>query len=145
VAVIQPILTARTQVREVNLERCHAIAREAAEQSERLGIPEIRHPLELGKLAASWAAGRAMIVCAEWGEAMPAQEAFTKAPLKTVSKAAIITGPEGGFDAEEMETLRRVSNSVFIRLGPRILRADTAAIAALSCWQSVCGDWAAFK
>jgi 16S rRNA (uracil1498-N3)-methyltransferase len=139
VAVIQPILTSRTQIRDVNVERCLSIAREAAEQSERLGVPEIKSPIEIAKLAATWSKDRALIVCAEWGDAVPVKESF--AQMKNTQKAAIVTGPEGGFSAEELELLRHIANSAFIHLGPRILRADTAAIAALSCWQAACGDW----
>jgi 16S rRNA (uracil1498-N3)-methyltransferase len=140
VAAIQPILTARTQIREVNAERCRVLAIEAAEQSERLTIPEIRKPVALAELAASWPAARRLIVCAEWGEAMPVGQAL---PVAAASSAAILTGPEGGLAAEELATLRDLPQAVFIRLGPRILRADTAAIAAITCWQALCGDWRA--
>jgi len=140
VAVLQPILTERTQIREVNLERSLAVATEAAEQSDRLDIPQILEPVKLATMTAEWPKDRAMIVCAEWGEATNAAEAFASPDLKT-GKAAIITGPEGGFTASELEALRKVPGVTFIRLGPRILRADTAAIAALSLWQALCGDW----
>lgn len=139
-AVIQPILTSRTQVREVNIERCRAMAIEAAEQSERLDIPDIRKPVPLAELAASWPEDRTLIVCAEWGEALSAKEAFALPRVREFSRAAILTGPEGGLSAEELEALRK-PHAVFIRLGPRILRADTAAIAALTLWQGLCGDW----
>lgn len=138
VAVIQPILTARTQIREVNIERCRAIAIEAAEQAERLTIPEIRKPVMLTELMANWPAARRLIVCAEWGEAAPVGAAL---PTSVAAETAVLTGPEGGLAAEELENLRALSQAVFIRLGPRILRADTAAIAALACWQALCGDW----
>ncbi len=141
VAAIHPVLTAHTQIREVNVERCHAIAVEAAEQSERLKVPAIEKPVTLEKLISSWPRDRTLIVCAETGEAAPLQEAFKSPALKSAAKVAILTGPEGGFAAEELETLRKVPQAVFVRLGPRILRADTAAIAALSCWQALCGDW----
>lgn len=139
VGALRPMLTARTQIREVNVERCHALAIEAAEQSERLNVPVIEKPVTLSELVAHWPPDRQMIVCAEWGEAAPVHEAF--AALPPAAKTAVLTGPEGGFTADELETLRKVAGAVFIRLGPRILRADTAAIAALSCWQSQCGDW----
>ncbi|MDX2028736.1 MAG: 16S rRNA (uracil(1498)-N(3))-methyltransferase [Alphaproteobacteria bacterium] len=139
VSVLQPILTSRTQIREVNTERGRGIAIEAAEQSDRLDIPEIYKPLTLAELAAQWPGSRIPIICAEWGEALPAQKAL--ASLSGKSQVAIFTGPEGGFTAEELEALRKLPQAVFIRLGPRILRADTAAIAALSLWQGLCGDW----
>lgn len=139
VCAIQPVLTARTQIREINAERCRNIAVEAAEQSERLSIPEIHNPQSLKDLASGWPRGRLLIVCAEWGDALPAREAFSRA--KDAAKAALLTGPEGGLAAEELDTLRKIPGVIFVRLGPRILRADTAAIAALSCWQALCGDW----
>jgi 16S rRNA (uracil1498-N3)-methyltransferase len=142
VTAIQPLLTARAQIREVNLERCRAIAIEAAEQSERLNIPEIRKPAAFAALIPTWPPDRTLIVCAEWGEAMPIEKALVSLRTKNIPKAAVLTGPEGGLAAEELEALRQVPNAVFVRLGPRILRADTAAIAALSCWQALCGDWA---
>jgi 16S rRNA (uracil1498-N3)-methyltransferase len=137
---IQPILTQRTQVREVNVERCRAMAIEAAEQSERLSIPDILAPVTLGELIADWPTGRAPIICAEHGVATPVKGAFALKRLKG-APAGIVTGPEGGFADDELEKLHTVKDAVFIRLGPRILRADTAAIAALSCWQALCGDW----
>jgi 16S rRNA (uracil1498-N3)-methyltransferase len=140
ISVLQPILTQRTQVREVNVDRARAIAVEAAEQSERLSVPEIRKPVALDKLIASWPHDRALIVCAEHGVATPVKEAFALRRLKG-TPAGIITGPEGGFAEDELERLRKIDGAIFARLGPRILRADTAVIAALSCWQALCGDW----
>lgn len=140
VAAIQPVLTARTQIREVNIERCTSMAIEAAEQSERLSIPEIKAPLALTALTANWPEDRHLIVCAEFGEATPIEQALQSPALKN-SKAAILIGPEGGFAPDELEKLRIIKNTSFVRLGPRILRADTAAISALTCWQAICGDW----
>ena len=142
VSVIQPVLTAHTQIREVNPERCRMIAIEAAEQSERLSVPEIHKPATLQELVAHWPPGRSAIVCAEHGHATPINEAMKSPVMKTLTKGAIVTGPEGGFASEELEALRKIQSAVFVRLGPRILRADTAVIAALSCWQAICGDWA---
>ena len=141
VSQIQPILTARTQVRDVNLEHARAIAIEAAEQSERLSLPDIKPPLSLEQMAAAWSNDCLPVVCAEWGEAMPVREAFSKLDLKDIQESAIITGPEGGFAPKEMQLLRALPRALPIRLGPSILRADTAAIAALTCWQALCGDW----
>ena len=138
VGVIQPLLTHRTQIREVNVERCRSIAIEAAEQSERLSIPNIHKPVSLNELLSNWPGNRTLIVCAEWGDAVPVKDALAK--LKP-APVAILTGPEGGLAEEELDQLRKIKNSVFVRLGPRILRADTAAIAALTCWQALCGDW----
>jgi 16S rRNA (uracil1498-N3)-methyltransferase len=135
---VQPILTARTQIREVNVERVRSIAIEAAEQSERIDVPEILAPIALKDLIANWSADRLPIVCAEWGDAMPATTAFQSSPK---GQPVIIIGPEGGFTEEEFAMLRGIPNALFVRLGPRILRADTAAIAALTAWQALCGDW----
>jgi 16S rRNA (uracil1498-N3)-methyltransferase len=135
---VQPVLTSRTQVREVNTDRCRAIMIEASEQSERLAAPTINSPISLEKLTQSWPKDVLPIVCAERGETRPAGESFlTLSP----QPAAIITGPEGGFMPEEFVLLRSLPDARFIRLGPRILRAGTAAVAALACWQALCGDW----
>ncbi len=138
VAVIQPLLTARTQIRELNLERCHAIAIESAEQSERLNIPTIKPAMTLASFIAAPPMGARIIICAESGEAEPLHDILT---TPSGIRAAIVTGPEGGFAPDEFQALRQIKGASFARLGPRILRADTAAIAALSCWQTLCGDW----
>ena len=139
VAAIQPILTARTQIREVNSDRCHAIAVESAEQSERLTIPSIHAPLLLKNCLATGLPEFTPIVCAEWGDAQPVAQSFSALPRLT--KTAIFVGPEGGVTEEEFALFRTLTSPQFIRLGSRILRADTAAISALSCWQALCGDW----
>jgi 16S rRNA (uracil1498-N3)-methyltransferase len=132
-----PVFTRRTIVTRVNLERMAANAAEAAEQSERLTVPEIREAADLGKLLASWPKARTLYFCDEGGDAKPLVEV-----ARGVSgPAAIVTGPEGGFDPAERELLREQSFVMPVTLGPRILRADTAALAALSVWQSVAGDW----
>lgn len=141
VSHIKPVLTARTQIREVNIERCTLIATEAAEQSERMNIPKIEKPITLTVGAQMWPEDRALIVCAEFGEALPLEQALTTPALRNATKTAILTGPEGGFAPDEMEKVRTIKNAIFVRLGPRILRADTAAISAISCWQALCGDW----
>jgi len=137
VSCLLPVFTRRTIVSRVNLERMAANAAEAAEQSERLTVPEIRDALDLDKLLASWPKARRLYFCDEGGDARPLAEAARGAS----GPAAILTGPEGGFDPTERELLRAQSFVVPVTLGPRILRADTAALAALSVWQSVAGDW----
>ncbi len=141
VSVIQPVLTSRAQVRDVNLERCRAVAIEAAEQSERLSIPEIRKPLSLCDLVKSLPPGRFVLLCAEHGEAQPIAQALSGGLARARKAAAIFTGPEGGYTTEELEKIKTLPEVLATRLGPRILKADTAAIAALSCWQALCGDW----
>jgi 16S rRNA (uracil1498-N3)-methyltransferase len=135
---LQPVFTRRTIVTRVNLERMRANAIEAAEQSERLDVPEIGEPQSLNAVLASWPEGRAIIFCDEAGEAPPIASALTN--LRS-GAAAILTGPEGGFDPEERQTIRARPNVVPVSLGGRILRADTAALAALAVWQAVRGDW----
>jgi 16S rRNA (uracil1498-N3)-methyltransferase len=142
VSEIQPVLTQRTQIHEVNADRATNICREAAEQSDRLSLPIVGHPVSLADLADVFPADRALIVCAEWGNATPIHDALHSLELRKLSKAAVLTGPEGGFAGEELELLRKIPSAFFVRLGPRILRADTAAIAALICWQAIQGDWA---
>jgi 16S rRNA (uracil1498-N3)-methyltransferase len=141
VSAIYSVLTDRTQVRAINVERCRLIGIEAAEQSERLHVPDIKKPVTLKELIKLWPGDRAMIVCAEWGDAMPLQAAFGLPMMRLAHKAGVLVGPEGGFTAEEFDALKDVPSAVCVRLGPRILRADTAAIAALSCWQGMRGDW----
>lgn len=140
VTAIRPIITARTQAREVNAERCRAIVTEAAEQSERLSVPDILPAVSLDKFTTDFSREFLPIICAEFGESRPVRAALEGLD-KTALSAAIITGPEGGFTPEEMAKLHGLPRAVPIRLGPRILRADTAAIAALSCWQAIRGDW----
>jgi 16S rRNA (uracil1498-N3)-methyltransferase len=137
VRVLQPVFTRRTIVSRVNLDRMRANAVEAAEQSGRLGVPETREPLAFDKLLAGWPKDRRLIFCDEGG-APPMATALRDLPD---GPAAIFTGPEGGFDPVEREALRAQPFVTPVSLGPRILRADTAALAALAIWQSVRGDW----
>ncbi len=140
-SVIQPVLTARTQMREMNHERFKVIATEAAEQSERLSVPEVREPLPLDDLLVNWPLQRFVLLCAEHGEAQPIAQALSSGLARARRSAAIFTGPEGGYTTEELEKIKALPESSAARLGPRILKADTAAIVALACWQALCGDW----
>jgi 16S rRNA (uracil1498-N3)-methyltransferase len=135
---LQPVFTRRTIVTRVNVERMRANAIEAAEQSERLDVPEIGEPQSLKALLAAWPQDRAIVFCDEAGEAPPIASAL--ADIRS-DATAILTGPEGGFDPEERETIRARPNVVPVSLGSRILRADTAALAALAVWQAIRGDW----
>lgn len=137
-AALLPVFTRRTIVTRVNEERLAANAIEAAEQSDRLSVPDIRPPATFDKLLVSWPKQRRMFFCDEGGDAAPLAEAARAGPA---GPAAIFTGPEGGFDPQERETLRTLPFVTPVTLGPRILRADTAALAALAVWQSVRGDW----
>ena len=135
VAVLQPVFTRRTIVSRINEERMTANAIEAAEQSERLTVPEVRSGVSFDKLLASWPKERRLYFCDEGGDARPLAQVAQAGP------AAILTGPEGGFDPAERDALRALPFVVPVTLGPRILRADTAALAALTLWQAVAGDW----
>lgn len=138
VRVLQPVLTRRTIARRVNLERMRANAVEAAEQSDRLDVPEVREPVELIELLGAWPSDRSILFCDEAGDAPPIAEALRAA---AAGPWAVLTGPEGGFDPSERAALRALPFIRPVGLGARILRADTAALAALSVWQSVLGDW----
>jgi len=123
VSVIQPIITARTNADHVNLERLRSIAIEAAEQCERLAVPEIRQPLPLAKLMAQWP-DRPLYV---------ADERRTSALLGPApGPSALMVGPEGGFTDTELEAIGRAPQVTRVSLGARILRAETAAIAGLA-------------
>jgi 16S rRNA (uracil1498-N3)-methyltransferase len=138
VSLLLPVWTARTQVERLNLERLQAHAIEAAEQSERLSVPEIRAPETLERVVAAWPAGRRLVLCDESGEGEPIAEAtaqFRPGPT------ALLVGPEGGFDQTELDALGKLSFVTRIGLGPRVLRAETAALAALAVFQAIAGDW----
>jgi 16S rRNA (uracil1498-N3)-methyltransferase len=135
---LQPLFTRRTIVTRLNRERLLANAVEAAEQSARLTVPEIGEPLGLEKLLDQWPSGRRLFFCDEGGDAGPIAQAAREAGEEP---CAILTGPEGGFEAQERAILRSQAFVTPVSLGPRILRADTAALAALAIWQSVRGDW----
>lgn len=142
VQVLQPIFTRRTIVTRVNTERMLANAVEAAEQSGRVTVPEIREPIALDKLLGSWPAERRILFCDEAGDARPIAEALLQIRGESDHGPwAVFTGPEGGFDPAERALLRAQSHVTPVSLGPRILRADTAALAALSVWQALAGDW----
>jgi 16S rRNA (uracil1498-N3)-methyltransferase len=131
-------ITERTNADHTNVARLQAIAVEACEQTGRLDVAEITAPEKLETLLASWPADRALMFCDEAGDAPPALEALASAPA---GPWAILIGPEGGFSAGERERIRDHPASVPVSLGPRILRADTAAISALTLWQAALGDW----
>lgn len=130
-------ITRRTNVDFVKLGRLDAIAMEAAEQTGRLDVPEVADPEKLDKILDGWDPARRLVFCDEGGDARPAIEALAG----TGGPAAILIGPEGGFAPEERERLRSLPFVTPVSLGPRILRADTAAISAMTLWQAAAGDW----
>ena len=139
VRVLQPVITRRTIARRVNVERMRANAIEAAEQSGRLSVPEAREAIGLDALLKAWPGERRLLFCDEAGEAMPIAQALQEA--KGPKAWGVLTGPEGGFDPEERRLIRSREFVLPVTLGPRIMRADTAGLAALAIWQAVLGDW----
>jgi 16S rRNA (uracil1498-N3)-methyltransferase len=138
VARLAPILTQRTIAERVNLERTRANAIEAAEQCGILRVPEVREPARLADVLREWDPTRALIYCDERASVsgpVAALSAVPKGPL------AVLIGPEGGFADEERQALLERPFTVAISLGPRIMRADTAAVAALALINAVLGDW----
>ena len=151
---IRPVFTRRTNAERTNVARLQAIATEAAEQTGRLDVPEVTEPEKLERLLDGWPAERRLMFCdeagndpsIEWGgeqgRASPALDALRGAGEGPWS---VLIGPEGGFDPAERERLRALPLVTPVTLGPRILRADTAAIAALTLWQAALGDWTRTK
>jgi len=134
-----PVITQHTQVTRVNLDRMGANAIEAAEQCGILAIPEIAAPAELSRLLAAREASRFIVFCDEDAEVADPLAALSRVPPH--APLAVLVGPEGGFAEDERAALLKLPNVVRIGLGPRILRADTAAVAALAIVQAVVGDW----
>ena len=136
VARLLPVLTRRTVVDKPNTERLRAHMIEAAEQCGRTAVPEVAEPVKLAALLATWPADRALFFADETG-GEPALTTMRARP----GPAAVLIGPEGGFDADERDAIRALPNAVGLSLGPRILRADTAAAAAVALWMAAAGDW----
>lgn len=136
---LQPVITARTIVDKVNLERADSIVREAAEQCERTDWPEIREPVKLLPLLANWPPDRPLLYGDESGASGPLAE--TLRTLESAARWGVLTGPEGGFTAEEFAALRHVQAAYGVGLGPRILRADTAVITLCALTAEAWGDW----
>ncbi|WDI32506.1 16S rRNA (uracil(1498)-N(3))-methyltransferase [Hyphococcus flavus] len=148
----QPIITERTVAPKLNVERLQAIAVEAAEQSGRLTVPSVVAPMKLNQALANWPEETRLVFCdeagddenEEWGgregRAAPMLEALKDVDRNAVSWV-LLTGPEGGFTPDERRALRDKAFVTPVTLGPRILRADTAVISALTLWQAALGDW----
>lgn len=138
-ARLRPVLTRRTQVARLNLDRLEANAIEAAEQCGAVWTPEVRPPEPLSSALAEWPAGRLLVFCDE--------EAPAAGPIEALAAAGagggvgLLIGPEGGFDETERSAILRLPHVLRLSLGPRILRADTAAVAALALVQATLGDW----
>ena len=136
---VRLVATERTNADRARVERLSAIATEAAEQTGRLDVPEIFEPVKLDRLMADWPEGRRLLFCDEAGDAKPILDALKDQPKG--GPWAILIGPEGGFSPRERQMLRAAPLVTPASLGPRILRADTAAISALTLWQAALGDW----
>ena len=142
VARILPVFTEFTDVSRVNTQRLRANAIEAAEQCGRLSVPKVNEPENLTSIIESWPGDRTLLYCDETGNGIGIGEYLKLAMTDSrTAPTAFLIGPEGGFSSSELDLLEEKNNFTAIDLGPRILRADTAAIAALSCWLSVLGDW----
>jgi 16S rRNA (uracil1498-N3)-methyltransferase len=141
-ARLEPVLTAHAQASRINMERMQANAIEAAEQCGILTLPEIAPPVDFDRMLASRDGSRLLVFCDE--------DAETKDPVTALAAhradagptpVDVLVGPEGGFADRERAALLAVPNMVRLALGPRILRADTAAVAALALVGAVLGDW----
>jgi 16S rRNA (uracil1498-N3)-methyltransferase len=134
---LRPVITSRTIAERVNFDRMRANVVEAAEQCNLVYVPEVLEPQSLNQVIREWAKGRALIYCDE-----VAAEADPLLALQALKlPAAILVGPEGGFTIEERSMLKALPYVTALNLGPRIMRADTAAVAVLALVQAVLGDW----
>lgn len=134
---IIPVVTERTISGKVKIERFEAQAIEASEQCRRVDLAEVSASIALDKLLSGWDVSRPLYFMDETLHGKPAARIFASAP----APAAVLVGPEGGFSEKELEKLRNLPYTKAVVLGPRILRAETAVVAALSCWQALSGDW----
>lgn len=134
---LRPVLTARTIAERVNLDRMRANVIEAAEQCNLVFVPEVQEPVKLAKLLEDWEPGRALVYCDETASIANPVDALNG----LAQPAAVLVGPEGGFTGEEKSVLKSLPFVTAISLGPRIMRADTAAVAALTLVQACLGDW----
>lgn len=135
---VQPVVTRRCVADSLNPERARTIVTEAAEQCARTALPELAETAKLDALLRAWPEDRALFFADETGGA-PAAESFRSHS----GPAALLVGPEGGFDEAERAAIRALPQARAITLGPRILRGETAAIAATALWMAVAGDWSA--
>lgn len=138
VAELRPVLTRRTIAERVNLDRMRANAIEAAEQCGILRVPEVRAPATLDRVLADWDCARRLIFCDEGAEMQNPIAALRGTAPEPV---AVLVGPEGGFTEEERARILAVPCTTRISLGPRVMRADTAAVAALALVNATLGDW----
>lgn len=136
---IIPVITKRTISERVKKERFEAQVIEAAEQCRRVDLPEVSEAVSLEQVLNNWDTNRILYFMDETGNGGEIGVVFSRAAKNQAS--AILVGPEGGFEDNELAALRKLPYAKGVSMGRRILRAETAAAAALSCWQAVCGDW----
>ena len=136
-SLLWPVFTEYTAMGRINIDRLKSNAIEAAEQSDRLTVPEIREPIQFEDLIKNWPKERFLFCCDETGGGKPILAEFQK----HIGLSGLLIGPEGGFSNSELDQLDKLSNVCRVSLGGRILRSDTAALAALVCWQASVGDW----
>jgi len=134
---LMPVITQFTSTRRVNSGRLAATAKEAAEQCHRLSVPNVDETRSFSELLAEWPRDRQMYALDETGSGRAARDAFQGPP----GPVGFVTGPEGGFSESELDLLRALDFVTLVSLGPRILRAETAVVAALSAYQAIVGDW----
>jgi 16S rRNA (uracil1498-N3)-methyltransferase len=140
-SLLQPVITRRTTPERVNIERLRANAVEAAEQCGILGVPEVRAPAKLADVLATWNHDRLLIFADEQAAIASPLETLAAGGLHGPRPLAVLIGPEGGFDPEERAALLAHPFVLPISLGPRVMRADTAAVACLALVNAVLGDW----
>ncbi|UIP06267.1 16S rRNA (uracil(1498)-N(3))-methyltransferase [Erythrobacter sp. SDW2] len=138
VRAVRPVVTRRCVADKLNADRARMIVTEAAEQCARTALPDLAEPVKLDSLLRAWPTDRALFFADELG-GEPADQAFRA----NTGPAALLTGPEGGFDEAERAAIRALPQARAITLGPRILRGETAAIAATALWMGTVGDWRA--
>ncbi|HLJ63778.1 MAG TPA: 16S rRNA (uracil(1498)-N(3))-methyltransferase [Stellaceae bacterium] len=146
VSALRPVFTERTIVERLKLDRLRAHAIEAAEQSERLTVPELLPPLPLPEMIANWPNGRHLLLLDESGTSPPLREALStwdwgQESGRDSGSWGVLVGPEGGFTQSELDALKKLPFVCAAGLGPRVLRADTAALAGLAAFQALIGDW----
>ena len=138
VSALMPVITRLTSAKRVNMDRLRTIAMEAAEQCGRLTVPDCAAPVPLARRLADWPPERRLLLCDESGGGAPVSEALGYAAS---GPWAVAIGPEGGFGSEEIDAMAAMEQTVRVSFGARILRVETAALAALACWQALVGDW----
>ncbi len=142
VSALVPVFTRYTAMTRVNVDRLQANALEAAEQTERLSVPRVHEAVTLEALLRDWPKERRLLLADESGGGSPIGPALGELDATARSAPwAVLVGPEGGFHRDELDALHKLDFVTAVGLGPRILRADTAALSALSCWQALVGDW----